>query len=107
MRAAQSAFPIRLLVPAPVPWGICSISIRNVILVRGKQDLADSVAIKISLFLSIATKLSSSENWVNIILQVSGRTWETSKPTKNILSYCSVNQLIILFKENCYLKALG
>lgn len=76
---------------------------------RGKQDLADSVAIKISLLLSIATKLSSLENWVNIILQVSKCQAGVGKPPNqqdDILSHCSVNQLITLFKEICYLKAL-
>ena len=76
---------------------------------RGKQDLADSVAIKISLLLNIDTKLSSLENWVNIILRMSKCQAGVGKPPNlqdDILSHCSVNQLIILFKENCYLKAL-
>lgn len=74
---------------------------------RGKQDLADYVATKISLFLNIATQLSFSESWVSIILQVSGKPWEASKPQENdISSYCSVSRLIILFTENYYLKAL-
>lgn len=60
---------------------------------RGKHDLADGVATKISLFLNIATQLSFSESWVDIILQVSGRPWEASKPTRKWY-------FILLFSES-------
>lgn len=93
IRAAESAFSSKTLFRAPVLWGISFVSIRNVNPVRGKQDLADSEAIKISLFLNITTKLSLSESWVNIILQVSERSWEVSKPTRTW-------HFILLFSES-------
>lgn len=68
-------------------------SIRNVILMRGKQDLADGVETEISLFLSTATQLSFSESWANIILRVPGRPWEASKPTRKWY-------FILLFSES-------
>lgn len=57
-----------------------------------KQNLAvkSCVAIKISLFFNIATKLSLSESWVNIIHQVSDRPWEASKPQDKMTFYLTV-----------------
>lgn len=57
-----------------------------------KQNLAvkSCVAIKISLFFNITTKLSLSESWVNIIHQVSDRPWEASKPQDKMTFYLTV-----------------
>lgn len=38
---------------------------------RRKEDVTDSVAIRISPLPNTATKVSSSESWVDILLQVS------------------------------------